>query len=754
MKLMTEGEKRLTAVIEPSEPLAPRPSTLYRWGVTVARHRRVVLAAWALALLLCVALYPSLKQALGAPEYGVAGSESQRVEQLVERNFPGIGSEDDALVFYSRRHVAQDHTYRGAIASVIAAVRGKEGVRSVLGPFDSEAVGQISSDGHAVVAVATLSGSARQRFDRAKRIQSSVAPLSNEDVRVWLTGYSPIARDLSEVEITDTEHAELIGVPVALVVLLLALGAPLAAMVPLMLAGVGLMLTYGVLGVLAVVGSLDSLVLAIATMIGVGIGIDYSLFIVSRFREELARTGEPGRSESERVAEAVGAALATSGRTILFSGVIVALSLVSLFVVDVPLFHEVALGSVAVVTCMLIASLTFLPAVLGLLGSRINSGAPARLQPADARLQSEQKTGGWARWALLIMRHPIPAAGVATAMLILAAMPALGMHYGIDLGVLSLSNTSSGKGEQVLSRSFAPGGVSPVQVVTVGRNGGSLTGPETARVKVLQEKLENDQRVAGVLERRSHTGVLLTVVTSVSIDSTAATALVNHIRDDLAPRMGTRGNPKVLVGGTTAKVLDLSKETSSKLLPMLSVILGLSLLFLLVVFRSIVLPIKAVAMNLLATAATMGLVVFVFQRGHGEHLLGFTSTGFIQAYLPLTVFALLFGLSMDYEVFLIRRIQEERRKTGENRLAIAAGIEHTARPISAAAAIMVAVFGSFMTAGTLELKQYGFALAVAVALDATVIRLFLVPALMRLLGNRNWWLPAPLARALPDVTLD
>jgi RND superfamily putative drug exporter len=734
-----------------------RSSLLYRWGVAIARRRRLVLPAGVVVLVCSVLLYPRLEGALNAPEYGVKGTDSARVEQLLERRFPGIGSEDDGLVFYSAHHVASDAAFHGVVASVLAVAARQAGVRTVLGPYDPNSVGQISSDEHAAVAAVTLGGSTHQRFTRARSMQLAVGREARDGIDVWLTGFSPIARDLSDVERIDTERAEAIGVPVALVILLFALGTAVAALAPLLMAGAGLVLTYGVLALLTGLFHFDNLLLAIVTMIGVGIGIDYGLFIVSRFREELARSAPAVAPDGERdrVAEAVGTALATSGRTILFSGAIVALSLASLLVVDSPVFREVAVGSVTVVACMLIVAMTLLPALLAQLGAGINRGAlPARFHPADSRPRAGQARGGWARWALLMMRRPIPAAIVAAGVLILAAIPVTGLRYGINLGVLSVASTPSGKGESVLARSFSPGAVAPIQIVISGGAGGTHARSAVAGAATLTHELEDDRHVTGVAERRSDYGVLLTVVSSARIDSPTTVALVQHIRRALAPPIHAHGGPTVLVGGATAITVDFSEQMRSSLPLVVGLILGMSLLFLLIAFRSIVLPFKAVLMNLLVTCAALGLVVLIFQQGHGERLLDFTSTGFIQAYVPLGMFALLFGLSMDYEIFLIRRVREEWRRTHDNRLAVATGIEHTARPISAAAAIMVAVFGSFLSANLLELKQIGFALAVAIALDASLVRLILVPATMRLLGLRNWWLPAPLERALPEIELD
>jgi RND superfamily putative drug exporter len=769
--MATTEERRILDAVPSGESETVRLSRLYRWGVALARRRRAVLAASVFLIVLGAGAYPTLQKSLGPPSYQLKGSESYAVEQLLERHFPGLGSEDDALVFYSKRHLAGDAVYRAVIAAAVKAVRGQKDVRGVIGPYDTEAAGQIFGEEHDAVALVTLAGSSSERYNGARLTQEAVTRAAGErGVQAWLTGYSPIVRDLSDVQKADTPRAESIALPATFLILLLALGALVPALLPLLVATSGLVLTGGVLTLLNSWFHFDSVLMAVVTMIGLGIGIDYSLFIVSRFREELARgrseeeerheqEGDPHKEEGdrhERVADALGLALATSGRTILFSGVIVALSLASLFAVDFQIYREIAVGTIVVVICMLAVAMTLLPAVLAMLGGRVNAGAlPVALRPASVRTgASHGRRGGWARWALLVMRHPIPIAAVAIGVLMVAALPALHLRLGLNVGVLRVSSTPSGQGEKVLADAFSPGVMGPIQIVVTDRGGREHRGSEVAAARSLSQELERDPRVSGVTEHRAQAGVLLTAVASVPIDSRTATALVRHIRQDLAPPLRAHGGPVVLVGGATAQALDTSNELQAKFPLILGLILVPSLLFLLIVFRSVALPVKAVLMNLIATSATMGLVVLVFQDGHAQRLFNFTSTGFIQSPLPLIVFALLFGLSMDYEVFLIRRIQEEWRKTGDNQLSVAAGIEQTARPITAAAAIMVAVFASFLTADLLEVKQIGFALAAAIALDATLIRLVLVPAVMRLLGARNWWLPGWLARVLPNLGVD
>ena len=715
--------------------------TAYRWGRLIARRKRVVLIVWVLVLIASAASYPALKRSLGAPNYGIEGAESSHAAQLLEQRFAGHGAEQDVLVFYSPERRTSEAAYREVVARALGVARRQSYVKGIVGPYDRGARGQISADGHAGIALVGIAGDSRQLVERANHIQSAVDPLSRAGVKVWLTGYSPVANDITKVENEDVERAETIGVPVALLVLLLALGAAVAAVVPLAIAGSGLLLTYGVLALLATVLTFDSFLTTIVTMIGVGVGIDYALFIVSRFREELAQRAHSERAvAADEVEDAVGAAIASSGRTVLFSGAVVALALATLVVIRAPIFREFALGAASVVICTVIVALTLLPAVLALLGDHINKGAlPTRMQPRDSRLQEADGQGVWARWALAIMRRPVLAAGTIAAVLIIATTPVLKLRTGVDFGISSLSGTPSGKGEQVLARSFGAGTLAPIEIVVSGpRERGQLSRADSARAALLARELAptGHNGIAAVAVAAGRDAVLLTVAPTTPIDSYSSEQLVRHIRAALLPPLRASGL-EIAVGGATAKVVDLSNETDAKFPLVLGLILALSLLFLTVVFRSVVLPIKAIAMNLLATGATVGIVIFIFQEGHGDHLLDFTGVGFIQVYLPLSIFALLFGLSMDYEVFLIRRMRETWLKTHDNELAVATGVEHTARPISAAAAIMVAVFGSFITANVLELKQFGLALALAIAIDATLIRLVLVPALMRLFGARN-----------------
>jgi putative drug exporter of the RND superfamily len=757
----------------------------------VARRRWWMLSAWAAILVASAAAYPHLTSSLVPSDSSVTGSDSDKVAVLIETDFSAAGAEQDVIVFDSDKLTIRDAAYAKVVKRVLASVKDMPGVVSVLGPTDAGARGQVSEDGHAALATLGLSGDDRQRSDRVASLQDTIESAAGSGrVEADLTGYSPSANDLTEVENADVERAESFGIPVAFIVLLLAVGAVVAASLPLATAVISLTATFGVISLLVAVTAFeaDAFMLSIVTMIGVGVSIDYSLFVLSRFREELVRARADGRTDP--VVAAVGTAMTTSGRTIAVSGTIVVVSLCSLLVVNSPLFRAITAGAVLVVLCTLATAWTALPALLAVLGERVNRWRlPRRFQPAGSERGATDRESGWAMWARTVIAHPwlaVPAA----ALLILFALPTFGTKVGLDQGLAAISDTPSGKAAAVLADRFSPGAMSPIQILASHRGSGPLSGNDLSTIDKLTKSLAKDPRVTdaysisvllkettgavspralSALERDSAAKTLLaqtlnvgdgsnrtiiTVIPSIPIDSTEATELVDDLRDEIIPSYTASGGPQMLVGGATAQFDDLGRESIDKLPLVLVAVLLLSFVYLLVIFRSLLIPAKAVLMNLLATAAAFGLTVWVFQGGHLEGLLGFTSVGFVQVYLPIMVFALLFGLSMDYEVFLVRRMQEHWLATHDNEEAVVTGIAHTARPIVAAAAIMAAVFGCFLVADVLELKEFGLALALAVVLDATLVRLLLVPAIMSFAGTANWWLPSWLERILPRIRVD
>jgi RND superfamily putative drug exporter len=620
---------------------------------------------------------------LSAPDYSVTGSDSEKVADLISTDFTTIGAEQDIVVFDSSKLKTTDKEYEDAVGRVEKALKSHKGVVAVVSPYDPGAEAQISADKRAAFGTLGLNGTDRERADLSNQLQEVVKKaVGSTPIDAYLTGYSQSANDTTEVENADVERAESIGVPIALVVLVLALAAVIAGLLPLITALFSLMFTFGILSLLITWRPIDSFLLSIVTMIGVGISIDYSLFILSRFREEHAKACD--RGDAEPVVTAVGVAMRTSGRTILFSGSIVAISLFSLFVVKSPLFVAMAMGAVLVVVCTLLTAWTMLPAVLAVLGGRVNwLSLPRSWQPATDIDTTSAKASGWARWARTVLHHPwlaIPAA----VLLVLFALPVVNMKLGIDLGLSAISDTATGKAEVILTSEFSPGLLSPIQILASHEGSGGLSQSDLSAIDKLTKSLAKDDRVAAaysiatLLEQtvgqvspdalkqvekdpsakstveqmvnvdNGSNRTIITVVTKAPIDATAATDLVRELRDTVIPKYTTSTGPQMLVGGETAQFVDLGRETLSKLPIVMAIVLVLSFCYLLVVFRSLLIPAKAVLMNLLATFAAFGLTTWVFADGHLESVLGFTSVGFVQTYLPVMVFALLFGLSMDY----------------------------------------------------------------------------------------------------------
>jgi RND superfamily putative drug exporter len=514
----------------------------------------------------------------------------------------------------------------------------------------------------------------------------------------------------------------------------------------------------------------------IATMIGLGVGIDYALFVVNRFREELDR-GVPARV-------AVVATVSTAGKTVFFSGATVLLSLAGLFLVNARIFHELALGAMTGVAVMMLGAITLLPAGLAWLGHRVNA---LHLPWRHTDMISFGTSRFWERWARMIMQRPGLWAVTAIAILLLLASPIARLNLSLDTST-GESEQSAGKGREILEREFNEGRISPLQVVYVSKDG-ALDDRDMEAIARLSELLANDWAVVEVtspttlLDRFAgeHSAATLELAASFpqvveaagdlvnfgsgrnvaviravprwSPDSPGPLELVERVRTRLAPSVMGGTDADIFVGGLSAQIVDITAESRLKLPVVIGFVVLLSFVLLALVFRSIVLPIKAIAMNALGITAAYGLLVVVFQEGAGARIFDFRPTGAIQVYLPLLTFAVLFGLSMDYEVFLLGRIKEEWERTGDNETAVALGLQQTGSVITAAAAIMVAVFGAFTLARLTEVKELGFSLATAVFIDATLIRIILVPAAMQLLGHWNWWFPAWLDRIVPRIDL-
>lgn len=747
------------------------------------RWRVVVLAVWALIIAFGGVSFLIIEKQLGLPDYVIYNSESAHTEQLMHAQFPQFGNEQDAIVITSpRRDVDTDPLLRERTDRIAEAVGRDATVANVIGPYSPVTTDQISRDNTSTLTLVALNGDAQQRSQVAERLQGIVDTyLHGTDYRGYLTGQSPLNNALTEVEKKDQETAEIIGLPIAFLVLLLTLRSLVASLLPLLTAVSGIVLSSTMILALTSVMNLDTFALVVATVLGLGVGIDYALFVVSRFQEELAR-GRP-------VPDAVATSLHTSGRTVLTAGFIVIIALGSLLIMRGHLFVELPVVSTIVVLSSMAAAVTLLPALLATLGHRVNTLRP-RLPAVMARrfpspsppdtphtsIETALHIGAWARVSAAVMRRPLLATIPALLILLLCATPLLGIRLGLDLGLSSLNDTKPGIGQHTISEQFGAGAVSPVQIVACADNG-TLDDQSLAALGRFTDTIDQDQRVVSTISivrlldetPGGRTSAHLTELSDTPGLAPYANALVGtsgdcaYISAQPASPVDSQDtlqlvddlralNPPLLdltIGGMSAQYRDMAGETAAKLAIVVGVVVLLSFVYLVIAFRSIVLPLKATLLNVLATAASIGVTVAVFQFGWGENIFDFESSGSLQAFLPVALFAILFGLSMDYEVLIVSRIREQYLKTGDLTAAVPQAMQSSGKQVTAAAAIMAAVFGSLVLADVLELKQLGFGLALAVLLDATIVRMVLVPGAMVLVGGGNWWLPAWLEKHLP-----
>jgi RND superfamily putative drug exporter len=535
--------------------------------------------------------------------------------------------------------------------------------------------------------------------------------------------------------------SEAIGFVAALIILLIAFGSLLAAGLPLVTAIFGIVTGIALVGLVVNVIGMPSFSNQAVAMIGIGVGIDYALFIVTRYRE--------GLSEGLTPECATIRALDTAGRAVLFAGCTVIIAILGLFTIGLDMIRGLAVGISIGVLMTMLAALTLLPAVLGFVGGNIDKfGLPHRRRAERAGRQSF-----WYRWSRVIQRRPWPALLASAAVLILLTIPLFGLRLGFGDAGNQPTDQTVRRAYDLMSEGFVPGANGPLLLAAETPSGQS----DVQALDDLSRELNQTEGVVFATQpipNDSGDAAIIQVQPTTSPQDKETAHLVNRLRDDVIPDAVAGTTADVKVGGATAAVVDFSRYTADRLPWFIAAVLVLSFLLLMVVFRSLLVPLKAVIMNLLSVGAAYGILVAVFQWGWGDSLLGVGREGPIEAWIPMMLFAVIFGLSMDYEVFLLSRIREEYDRTHDNATAVANGLAVTARVITAAAAIMFFVFMSFVLGDDRSLKMFGFGLAMAVLIDATVVRLVLVPSTLELLGDRNWWLPRWLDRILPVVHVE
>ncbi len=702
----------------------PDPRALFsRLAATMARRRRAVIAVWLLVAFAAAPLAMTLTGSLSGAGWEAQGSTAQKVRDELRRDFPALGAENPVVVYSQRAPIATDPS---GLKSLVRDLAHAPRARSVADPLTlPKDAGLIAPDGHtAIVPVDLVVGADASRPVAAGELGQYVAALKlPPGARANVTGEWPVWSDFNAVNAEALHKAELVSGLPTLILLFLAFGSLIAAGIPLLLALAGIAVGFAALHLLSLVTPLSVWSMNFSMMIGLAVGIDYSLFIVSRYREE--------RIEGKDAVAAIENTLSTAGKAVFLSALTVVLALSAVFLVPVMVFRSMALGMILSVVAVALASLTLLPAVLVALGDRVLVTRGKQ----DPDIVAE---GRWARWTGVALRRPGTILAIGLVVLGALVVPAAGMHLGMPGARVVDHGRTSRDGYDRLVKSFGPGAAAPAFITVP-----AVDAPKVLRVATANTAVV-DARVVATPAPNGRT--VVRVIGSTAVDDSRTAALVHRLRTQLATVV-----PAARVGGPAAQNADLTSVLTGRAPIAIGVILVMAFLLLLLVFRSLAIAISSILMNLVTVGAAFGFSTLVFQHGIGTGLLGIEHQGFVDAWAPLFFFALLFGLSMDYQLFLLAAIRERYEATGDTHRAIREGIARTGRPITNAALIMIVVFIAFGVTGPIPPTELGLTLAVAVLLDATVVRVLLVPATMALLGERNWYLPKWLGRLLPVV---
>lgn len=699
-----------------------RPHALGRLGRWAIAHRRGVAIAWLVLVLAAAPMAITLTGVLSGAGWDAAGSESEQVREELRQSFPDFPAEAAMVVFQQEQPVAQDPA---AYQSLIASLGSAAGATLVLDPLTQPTeAGWISPDGRTIIVPMKLHGN--EDADLPESAGELIGYVENLDlpagVTANVTGEWPVWSDFNDTNEQALHKAELLsGVP-SLILLFLAFGSAIAAGIPLLLAVVGIAFGFGALYLIGSVTAVSVWSMNFSMMIGLAVGIDYSLFIVSRYRAERWS----GRSSED----AIEAAMSTAGFAVLLSALSVIFSLAAIFIVPVNVFRSMALGMILSISAVVVAALTLLPIVLHLLGDRLLTTR------TFTRNRGSGTKGRWSEFALEQPKMALLAGGLLLAALI---APALGMRLGMPDARVVDAGRSSREGYETLVAAFGPGAAAPLYVTVDAAEANAVV--DTAQQ-------QSDVVAASIVTAENAEGRVVVRVTpqeSSSEDSTMS--LVSDLRGTLSDTA-----PTALVGGPASQNYDLTHVLTSRAPYAIAVIMIGALLLLLAIFRSLALAVLSVVLDLFSVAAAFGFATVVFQHGIGASLIGIDHQGFIDAWAPIFFFALLFGLSMDYQLFLLAAIRERYEHTSDTIDAVRDGIRHTRKPITNAAIIMMIVFIAFGVTGPIPPTELGITLAFAVLIDATVVRMILVPAFLAILGERTWWLPGWLDRMLPRVS--
>ncbi|MEU7722265.1 MMPL family transporter [Streptomyces tibetensis] len=710
-------------------------AALARWCV---QRRLLSVLLWLLAFA-GVAAGAAVAGTTYSNDYQVPGTESGRATELLHEGFPQLGGDGDSVVWHTTSGSVRAADVEQTMTRTLDRIENLPGVASVTSPYGGPGTGRISEDGRTAYASVVFDdpveditkGEAQAVVDTAKSAES-------DGLQVELGG--------SAVALTESSGghvAEIVGVIVAAVVLFLAFGSLAASLLPIATALVGVGTAYAGIVLLGHAMTVADFAPMLGMLVGLGVGIDYALFIVTRHRRGLKR----GLSVTEAATNAV----ATTGRAVVFAGATVCIALLGMLILRLSFLNGVAVAASLTVILTVAASVTLLPALLSFIGMRALSRRERR-RLAEHGPEPEVPTGFAARWAAFVERHPKMLGAVALVVMAVLALPTFSLHLGTSDQGNGPKTATTRQAYDFLADGFGPGVNGPLTLVT------KVDGADDKlALDNLDATLRATDGVASVTPVTFDSGgraAYLTVVPESSPQSKQTSDLVDRLREEVLPRAESGTTLDVQVGGMTAGYDDFADVIVSKLPVFVGVVIGLGCLLLLLAFRSIGIPLKAAAMNVAAVASAFGVVVAIFQWGWGSELLGLGSAGPIEPFLPVIMVSVLFGLSMDYQVFLVSRMYEEWLETGDNRRAVRVGLAETSRVINSAAVIMISVFLAFVLSGDRVIAMFGIALAAAVALDAFVLRTLLVPALMHLLGGANWWLPRWLDKRMPRISIE
>jgi putative drug exporter of the RND superfamily len=781
---------------------------LYRLGGVCSRHHWPVIALWVvLAIALLVASRAAGEQF--SDNLTLPGTGSTQAQDLLQDRLPDQANGTNPIVLEAHKGKLSDSKNSKAVDDAVKALKKNSDVIRAVSPLGKAKSSQLSKDGKiGFISVTLDEGPSELTEEEAQDIIDVVdGAVESADIRAEAGGY--LGKAVSKA---DTESSEAVGLGAAVIILLFAFGTVTAMILPIVTAVIGLVATLSVIGLIGHLAEIPTVAPTLATMIGLGVGIDYALFIVTRHKLQMR--------DGMEVQESVARATATAGGAVVFAGGTVVIALVSLLASGIPLIGAMGCASAVAVVVAVLAAVTLLPALLGALGPRINS---LRVKLGKTH-PDDHRPHGWARWARGVSARPWRSLIAGVAVLAVLAYPVLQLELGSsDNGDLA-KNTTARQAYDLMAKGFGPGSNGPLLISLQlsspakpdqknlnkidnqqkqlnqqsSQQEQQITGqleaegvpPDQASAqakqqvqastKSKQQKLDQQKKLAenpatdprltklqnaikktdGVksvsppaLDKKGTAGVMTATATTAP-SSNKTEDLVNTLRDETIPKATKGSGIQADVGGQTAAYDDLASRISDKLPSMIAIVVGLSFIVLLFAFRSLLVPLKAAVANLISVAAAYGVVTFVFQEGHGASLIGLDGPTPIASYVPLLMFAILFGLSMDYEVFLLTQMQEHWKKTHEAREAVVEGLAHTGRVITSAALIMVCVFSSFILSSDAIVKQFGVGLAVAIAIDATIVRCLVVPAVMTLFGKAAWWLPGPLERHMPHVSVE